>query len=173
MVRVVAPAPFEAAPDAPACAVVLATHQPRSGSLPRDNIDQYCEVRLAGNSTSIRLSPDSSAWFRGAEAPPGARLPSMHHRRGTRSARCARSCTAPSRQHAPGAPHGAPLRSSPTCARAQRCRSNAEIAVEQSQHSVPPTECWDYLAEMWRGALERGARARTIVADDRRDVRKK
>ena len=67
LVRIVAPAPFEAAPDAPACAVELATHQPRSGSLPRDNIDQYCEVRLAGNSTSIRLSPDSSAWFCGAE----------------------------------------------------------------------------------------------------------
>ena len=67
MVRIVAPAPFEAAPDAPACAVELTTYQPRSGSLPRDNIDQYCEVRLAGNSTSIRLSPDSAAWFRGAE----------------------------------------------------------------------------------------------------------
>ena len=67
MVRVVAPAPFEAAPDAPACASELATHQPRSGSLPCDNIDQYCEVRLAANSTSIRPSPDSSAWFRGAE----------------------------------------------------------------------------------------------------------
>ena len=67
VVRVVAPAPFEAAPDAPACASELATHQPRSGSLPRDNIDQYCEVRLAANSTSIRLSPDSAAWFRGAE----------------------------------------------------------------------------------------------------------
>ena len=67
VVRVVAPAPFEAAPDAPACASKLATHQPRSGSLPRDNIDQCCEVRLAANSTSIRLSPDSAAWFRGAE----------------------------------------------------------------------------------------------------------
>ena len=68
VVRVVdAPAPFEAAPDAPACASELATHQPRSSSLPRDSIDQYCEVRLAANSTSIRLSPDSAAWFRGAE----------------------------------------------------------------------------------------------------------
>ena len=60
-------APFEAAPDASACAAKLTTHQPRSGSLPRDNIDQCCEVRLAANSTSIRLSPDSAAWFRGAE----------------------------------------------------------------------------------------------------------
>ena len=34
-------APFEAAPDASACAAKLTTHQPRSGSLPRDNIDQY------------------------------------------------------------------------------------------------------------------------------------
>ena len=67
VVRVVAPAPFEAAPDASACAVELTTHQPRSLSLPRDNIDQCCEVRLAANSTSIRLSPDSAAWFRGAE----------------------------------------------------------------------------------------------------------
>ena len=50
-------APFEAAPDASACAAKLTTHQPRSGSLPRDNIDQCCEVRLAANSTSIRLSP--------------------------------------------------------------------------------------------------------------------
>ena len=67
VVRVVAPAPFEAAPDASACAVELTTHQPRSLSLPRDNINQCCEVRLAANSTSIRLSPDSAAWFRGAE----------------------------------------------------------------------------------------------------------
>ena len=67
VVRVVAPAPFEAALDAPACASKLVTHQPRSSSLPRDNIDQCCEVRLAANSTSIRLSPDSAAWFRGAE----------------------------------------------------------------------------------------------------------
>eukprot|EP00964_Phaeocystis_antarctica_P103539 scaffold68803_cov68-Phaeocystis_antarctica.AAC.1 len=38
----------------------------------------------------------------------------------------------------------------------QRCRSNDGIAVEQSQHSVPPTKCWDYSAERCRGALERG-----------------
>eukprot|EP00964_Phaeocystis_antarctica_P058228 scaffold34527_cov36-Phaeocystis_antarctica.AAC.1 len=45
---------------------------------------------------------------------------------------------------------------------------NDEIAVTQSQHSVPPTECWDYLAERCRGALERGGvpqrRGRTLVA---------
>ena len=50
----------------------------------------------------------------------------------------------------------------------QRCRSNDEIAVTQSWHSVPPTECRDYLAERCRGALERGGvpqrRGRTLVA---------
>ena len=79
VVRVVAPAPFEAAPDASACAAELTTHQPRSGSLPRDNIDQCCEVRLAANSTSIRLNSTSTSichplsvgitQLRGAEAP--------------------------------------------------------------------------------------------------------
>ena len=34
--------------------------------------------------------------------------------------------------------------------------SNDGIAVTQSAHSVPPTECADYLAERCRGALERG-----------------
>ena len=38
----------------------------------------------------------------------------------------------------------------------QRRRSNDGIAVEQSRHSVPPTECRDYSAERSRGALERG-----------------
>ena len=46
--------------------------------------------------------------------------------------------------------------SSATRGTSQRCRSNDGIAVEQSQHSVPPTECWDYSAERCRGALERG-----------------
>ena len=46
--------------------------------------------------------------------------------------------------------------SSPAFGTPQRCRSNDGIAVEQSQHSVPPTECWDYSAERCRGALERG-----------------
>ena len=164
MVRVVAPAPFEAAPDAPACAVELTSHQPRSGSLPRDNIDQRVLRGEAGwqlnvNTPESRLS--SLVSWRGG--PPGARLPSMHHRRGTSSARCARSCTAPSRPHAPEAPLG----SAPTCGRSQRCRSNDEIAVEQSAHSAPPTECADYLAEMWRGALERGGVPPTRT-DDRR-----
>ena len=45
--RVVAPAPFDATPDGPTCAAELIAHQPRSGSLPRDQFDQYCEVRLA------------------------------------------------------------------------------------------------------------------------------
>eukprot|EP00964_Phaeocystis_antarctica_P068957 scaffold41815_cov59-Phaeocystis_antarctica.AAC.4 len=46
--------------------------------------------------------------------------------------------------------------SSPAFGTPQRCRSNEEIAVTQSAHSVPPTECADYLAERCRGALERG-----------------
>ena len=45
--RAVAPAPFDATPDGPTCAAELSAHQPRSGSLPRDQFDQYCEVRLA------------------------------------------------------------------------------------------------------------------------------
>ena len=38
---------FDAKPDGPTCAAELTAHQPRSGSLPRDQFDQYCEVRLA------------------------------------------------------------------------------------------------------------------------------
>ena len=56
--RAVAPAPFDATPDGPTCAAELATRQPRSGSLPRDQIDQYCEVRLAA--TSLRGTPTRS-----------------------------------------------------------------------------------------------------------------
>ena len=117
-----------------------------------------CQLNV--NTPESRLSGLVS--WRGG--PPGARLPSMHHRRGIRSARCARSCTASSRQHAPAAS----LWSSPTRGTSQRCRSNDEIAVTQSRHSMPPTECRDYSAERWRGALERGGvpqrRGRTIVA---------
>ena len=47
MARAVAPAPFDATPDGPTCAAELVTHQPRSDSLPGDQFDQYCEVRLA------------------------------------------------------------------------------------------------------------------------------
>ena len=46
--------------------------------------------------------------------------------------------------------------SSPAFGTPQRCRSNEEIAVTQSRHSAPPTECRDYSAERCRGALERG-----------------
>eukprot|EP00964_Phaeocystis_antarctica_P052958 scaffold31028_cov51-Phaeocystis_antarctica.AAC.1 len=92
----------------------------------------------------------------------------MHHQRGIRSVRCARSCTASSRQHAAAAS----LWSSPAFGTPQRCRSNDEIAVTQSAHSAPPTECADYLAERCRGALERGGvpqrRGRTLVAMRRR-----
>ena len=45
--RAVAPAPFDATPDGPTCAAELIAHKPRSGSLPGDQLDQYCEVRLA------------------------------------------------------------------------------------------------------------------------------
>ena len=46
--RAVAPAPFDATPDGPTCVEAeLTTHQPRSGSLPCDQFDQYYEVRLA------------------------------------------------------------------------------------------------------------------------------
>ena len=47
MARAVAPAPFDAKPDGPTCAAELSAHQPRSDSLPGDQFDQYCEVRLA------------------------------------------------------------------------------------------------------------------------------
>ena len=43
----------------------------------------------------------------------------------------------------------------------------------QSAHSVSPTDCADYLAEMWRDALERGGVPKRRDVDDRRDVRKK
>eukprot|EP00964_Phaeocystis_antarctica_P031665 scaffold17903_cov44-Phaeocystis_antarctica.AAC.2 len=45
---------------------------------------------------------------------------------------------------------------SPAFGTPPRCRSNEEIAVTQSAHSAPPTECADYSAERCRGALERG-----------------
>ena len=172
VVRVVAPAPFEAAPDAPACASELATHQPRSGSLPRDNIDQYCEVRLAANSTSIRLSPDSAAWFRGAEGRQVlACLPCMYHRRGIRKV-----LGAPVRaQHHPD--NMRPRRHcscSPTRCRDPRCGSHSQREVKQSAQSVPSTgtECAEGLAEMWRGALERGGVQKTLSSDDLRMRRK-
>ena len=117
-----------------------------------------CQLNV--NTPESRLSGLVS--WRGG--PAGACLPSMHHQRGIRSVRCARSCTASSRQHAPAAS----LWSSPTFGTPQRCRSNDEIAVTQSAHSAPSTECADYLAERCRGALERGGvpqrRGRTLVA---------
>ena len=57
--RAVAPAPFDANPDGPTCAAELATHQSlsRSGSLPRDQFDQYCEVRLAAKANDDTHKP--------------------------------------------------------------------------------------------------------------------
>ena len=46
--RAVAPAPFDATPDGPTCAVELAAYQPTSGSLPGDQFDQYCEIMAPG-----------------------------------------------------------------------------------------------------------------------------
>ena len=42
--------------------------------------------------------------------------------------------------------------------RLRRRGSHGQIAVEQSRHAVPPSACRECLAEMWRAALERGAR---------------
>ena len=72
--RAVAPAPFDATPDGPTCAAELATHQPRSGSLPGDQFDQYCEVRLAAKAnddTHKSMLSCLGSWLRGQ---PGARL---------------------------------------------------------------------------------------------------
>ena len=72
MARAVAPAPFDAKPDGPTCAAELAAHQPRSGSLPRDQFDQYCEVRLAAKAnddTHKSMLSCLGSWLRGQ---PGA-----------------------------------------------------------------------------------------------------
>ena len=72
--RAVAPAPFDATPDGPTCAAELSAHQPRSGSLPGDQFDQYCEVRLAAkvnDDTHKSMLSCLGSWIRGQ---PGARL---------------------------------------------------------------------------------------------------
>ena len=72
--RAVAPAPFDATPDGPTCAAELTAHQPRSGSLPGDQFDQYCEVRLAAKVNDDTHKPMLSclgSWLRGQ---PGAQL---------------------------------------------------------------------------------------------------
>ena len=72
--RVVAPAPFDATPDGPTCAAELIAHQPRSGSLPGDQVDQYCKVRLAAKAnddTHKSMLSCLGSWLRGR---PGARL---------------------------------------------------------------------------------------------------
>ena len=72
--RVVAPAPFHAPPDGPTGAAELVAHQPRSGSLPGDQFDQYCEVRLAAKAnddTHKSMLSCLVSWLRGQ---PGAQL---------------------------------------------------------------------------------------------------
>ena len=72
--RIVAPAPFDAPPDGPTCAAELAEHQPRSGSLPRDQFDQNCKVRLAAKAnddTHKSMLSCLVSWLRGH---PGALL---------------------------------------------------------------------------------------------------
>ena len=72
--RAVAPAPFDATPDGPTCAAELSARQPMSGSLPGDQFDQYCEVRLAAKAnddTHKSMLSCLVSWLRGQ---PGARL---------------------------------------------------------------------------------------------------
>ena len=72
--RAVAPTPFDAKPDGPTSAAELSAHQPRSGSLPGDQFDQYCEVRLAAKAnddTHKSMLSCLGSWLRGQ---PGARL---------------------------------------------------------------------------------------------------
>ena len=74
MARAVAPASFDAKPDGPTCEAELSAHQPRSGSLPGDQLDQYCEVRLAAKAnddTQKSMLSCFVSWLRGQ---PGARL---------------------------------------------------------------------------------------------------
>ena len=72
--RAVAPAPFDAKPDGPTCEAELSAHKPRSGSLPGDQLDQYCEVRLAAKANDDTYKSMLSclvSWIRGQ---PSARL---------------------------------------------------------------------------------------------------
>ena len=72
--RAVAPAPFDATSDGPMCAAELSAQQPRSGSLPRDQIDQNCKVRLAAKAnddTHKSMLSCLVSWLRGQ---PGTRL---------------------------------------------------------------------------------------------------
>ena len=72
--RAVAPAPFDATPDGPTCAAELSAYQKRSGSLPGDQFDQNCEVRLAAKAnddTHRSMLSCLVSWLRGQ---PGAQL---------------------------------------------------------------------------------------------------
>ena len=64
----------DATQDGPTCAAELIAHQPRSGSLPGDQFDQYCEVRLAAkvnDDTHKSMLSCLVSWIRGQ---PGALL---------------------------------------------------------------------------------------------------
>ena len=71
--RVVAPQLRLTLPQTAPRAAELAAHQPRSGSLPCDQFDQYCEVRLAAKAnddTHKSMLSCLGSWRRGQ---PGAR----------------------------------------------------------------------------------------------------
>ena len=58
------------APDGPTCAAELSAYQPRSGSLPGDQFDQYCEVRLAAKAnddTHKSMLSCLGSWRRGSQ----------------------------------------------------------------------------------------------------------
>ena len=104
--RAVAPAPFGATPDGPTCAAELVAHHLRSGSLPGDQFDQYCEVRLAAkvnDDTHKSMLSCLVSWLRGQ---PGALLSFPDDHRAKPHATCAGARTASLRQHAVAAQCG-------------------------------------------------------------------
>ena len=100
--------------------------------------------------------------------PPGARLPSMHHRRGIRSARSMRPFVHSTIQTtcARTAGHCGARRLSAHLNDVDRTMRSRLRNPRTRRHPLA-TECADYLAERRRGALERGGvpqrRHRTLV----------
>ena len=144
----VVPAPRDAVPDAPACSSELVCWPARSSSLPRDRIAQNCTVRLAANSPSIRRSlrqSDSAAWNGGAE---GGQVLS-HPSRMILEQSHMPAVFNRAQHHPDNMPHAATATLSTadeTIGTPQRCRSRGRVALS-NPNSVPPSECWDYLAE--------------------------
>ena len=140
--RAVVPAPFDATPDGPTCAVELAAHQPTSGSLPGDQFDQYCEVRLAAKAnddTHKSMLSCLESWLRGQ---PCARLsfpddPKMTPERNHMPHALVRarhhSDSMRWRRHVESAKRGQPWTT--RIARPDRAK--------QSRHAVPPAACRD------------------------------